>query len=77
MKPTEKQKIVINVVAGHIKHWQNTNDINSPSHWNLNDERVHDNDISMDFRNELDENGLILKIGNKLSDLLSLIRQIK
>lgn len=32
MKPTEKQKKIINFLIDQLKCWRDTNDINSPTH---------------------------------------------
>ena len=38
MKPTKTQKIVIDAVINQLKFWRDTNDINSPTHYDGMDE---------------------------------------
>lgn len=38
MKPSEEQKQLISLISNEIAGWENTNDINSPSHWTLIEE---------------------------------------
>lgn len=78
MKPNQNQKEVIKAVACCILHWENTNDINSPIHWSMIDDFVRDNpDIDYDLETTLSESGIREAISDKLSELLTLIRQIK
>ena len=78
MKPNQNQKEVIKATAYCILHWEETNDINSPSHWTMNDEFITNNtNVSFELEELLDETGLKQQIADKLNELLTLIRQIK
>ena len=77
MKPNENQKKVIETLALHVEWWTHTNDINSPSHWSLNDEWAISDEISEELVEKLEDNDLKQQIADKLSELLSLIRKIK
>jgi hypothetical protein len=70
MKPNKNQLIVINTIKSSIEDWNNTNDISSPSHWNLIDESINTLEDVVDV--EIAE-----AINEKLGTLLTLIRKIK
>lgn len=72
MKPSIKQQENIKAIVSTIEHWMITNDINSPSHWNLNDEWYTSILLQYDIDNELQN-----EIGEKLSELWILIKRIK
>ena len=48
MKPTDKQKIICDIIIEQAKFWQTTNDINSPTH-------ICDIEQSISLFNELDD----------------------
>ena len=42
MKPTEKQKKIIDIIIQNLQFWKSTNDIISPSHNSLIEDDVND-----------------------------------
>jgi hypothetical protein len=68
MKPNERQVKLVLDIAATILHWQNTNDISSPSHWNLIDE-----DVDLMGLNEKDSEQLSEHIGS----ILSIVRRCR
>lgn len=42
MKPTEKQKKIMDIIIQNLKFWKSTNDINSPSHNSSIEDDVND-----------------------------------
>ena len=65
MKPTEKQKEIAKVIEQQAKFWQNTNDINSPTHYGDMREEIMARLEMEDLVNE--------KQGEELEGLLSLL----
>lgn len=72
MKPTEKQKLVINNLISLIGYWKNTNDIMSPSHHTLIEEELMStaDDLGMEYDDEK-----IKKLEDVALDLLFAIRK--
>lgn len=68
MKPSEKQKELISQIASEIRGWENTNDIDSPNHWNLISEFCE----SL----ELDETKELI-LNNCLDEIMTIIKQTK
>ena len=67
----KNQKFAIEKCMAILDGWLNTNDINSPSHYNIIDEFMFD--LEEDFWDETNPN----LIGKTLVDLLNVIRHIK
>ena len=44
MKPTEKQKKIMDIIIQNLQFWKSTNDIISPSHNSLIEDDVNDAD---------------------------------
>ena len=42
MKPTEKQKKIMDIIIQNLQFWKSTNDINSPSHNSSIEDDVND-----------------------------------
>jgi len=55
MKPSEQQKDLITKISKEIAGWANTNDIDSPSHWNLIEEFCESLDLPERKEMELNE----------------------
>lgn len=80
MKPNEKQIKLANLIAAEIGYFATTNDINSPSHWNLIDESIelinneyNGYDDKYDSISKEDLKLLNVSIGN----ILTVIRKLK
>ena len=71
MKPTIKQIMAIESVAGIVKTWRNTNDILSPTHFVDIEEFVNS-----DLMNYVDDS-IVEELADKLGDVLNVIRKIK
>lgn len=71
MKPNTKQLSLIQDIAAEIASWSKTNDISSPSHWNLIEEFVkYQLDVEL---NEEDTRHL----ADALSGIMEVIRNQK
>lgn len=73
MKPSEKQKKVISIIQSQLSFWENTNDINSPTHECDIDEEINLIKIFDDVFNEFEAENL----KHELYDLYYYIRNIK
>lgn len=67
MKPTQEQKDLITAISNEISGWVSTNDIDSPSHWNL----IKDFCESLELQ-EYQQNNL----NNAMNGLMSFIKEI-
>ena len=68
MKPNEQQKELISKISNEISGWQNTNDIDSSSHWNLIEEFCRTCDLSEHQESILN---------NCLDEIMTIIKQTK
>lgn len=68
MKPSEKQKQLIRQIASEISGWESTNDIDSPSHWNLIEEFCES--LELTEKKEL-------ALNQSLDEIMSLIKSVK
>lgn len=68
MKPSEKQKELISKISSEIKGWARTNDIDSPSHWNLIEEFCRICELSEHKESILN---------NCLDEIMTIIKQTK
>jgi len=67
MKPTQEQKDLINAISKEISGWVVTNDIDSPSHWNLIEEFCESLELQ-----EYQQN----KLNDALDEIMSFIKEI-
>jgi hypothetical protein len=80
MKPNDNQKEVIQAISNTVSYWEQTNDINSPSHfseideWWINIPSVSKNTVLED---QLDDLNLKDMISNHITELLYLVRKVK
>lgn len=68
MKPNQKQKDLISKISNEISGWSNTNDIDSPSHWNLIEEFCES--LELPEKKEL-------ALNQSLDEVLSIIKGVK
>lgn len=68
MKPNTKQKLIFSELRNIVWTWENSNDINSGSHWNMIDE----------YQDDLIDSGITENVAkeicNKMGEILTLIR---
>ena len=68
MKPSQKQKDLIIAISNEIAGWENTNDIDSPSHWNLIEEFCESLELDIPIES-------VLK--NAIDDIMTIIKTIR
>lgn len=72
MKPTPRQKLLIEEISNQAHFWMNTNDIDSPTHYcDIDEECLKLEDDASLTREEIE------KFGNLLGDLLDFIKHRK
>jgi hypothetical protein len=67
MKPSQEQKDLIVAISKEISGWVVTNDIDSPSHWNLIEEFCESLELQ-----EYQQN----KLNDALDEIMSFIKEI-
>jgi hypothetical protein len=72
MKPTKQQKELIRAISSEISGWVNTNDIDSPSHWNLIEELIEEfcDSLELPWRRRA-------LLNEALDDILSIVKGLK
>jgi hypothetical protein len=72
MKPTEQQKELISKISKEIAGWTNTNDIDSPSNWNLIEELIEEfcDSLELPWRRRA-------LLNKALDDILSIVKGLK
>ena len=71
MKPTEKQKLICELIISHLNNWKSTNDLSSPTHQSDIDEEVN----SLERHDEIDYR-TSREIKSISYDLLAFIRGV-